>query len=130
MDLWNDDEPISDRFDGIDVPAWIDDNISPYDIAAIVQGGCASGAYMPAVTYSDALKTMADYGDGIFDFIESRTGETMPPEAPQSWAGLAVWYVSFAVELWASETASILESADEPEEEEEASPELAKLLSW
>jgi len=34
-------------------PAWIVNELTPYDLAAINQGGCASGAYMPAVTYYD-----------------------------------------------------------------------------
>lgn len=51
--LWNNEEPVADL--GIEVPRWIDQDISPNDIAAICQGGCASGAYMPAVTYYQAL---------------------------------------------------------------------------
>ena len=52
MDLWNTGTPLNE-IDGldIDVPGWIDQDITPADVAAIVQGGCASGAYMPAVTY-------------------------------------------------------------------------------
>lgn len=117
MDLWNDDQPISDRFDGIEVPAWIDDDISPYDIAAIVQGGCASGAYMPAVTYHKADETMAKHGDEALDFIFDRLGHIPMPSEGGSWSGMACHFLSIAVELWASEAHSILESADEPEEE-------------
>ncbi len=122
MDLWNDDQPISDRFDGIDVPAWIecdDAFISPRDVAAIVQGGCASGAYMPAVTYHQAAETMAKHGDDVLDFIAGRLGELPMPSSDVSWPGMACHFLSIAVELWASEAASILESSDGPEEEEE-----------
>ena len=47
---------------GIDVPAWIKDGITNYDVASINEGGCASGAYMPAVTYHEALETMNEHG--------------------------------------------------------------------
>lgn len=120
MDLWNDDEPIGDRFDGIEVPAWIDDDISPYDVAAIVQGGCASGAYMPAVTYNAANDTMHSWGDDVLDYISDRLGELPMPDPATSWSGMACHFLSIAVELWASEAHSILESLDEPEEEDAA----------
>lgn len=120
MNLWNDDEPINDRFDDIDVPVWIDDDISPADVAAIVQGGCASGAYMPAVTYHTAAETMAEHGDIVLDYISDRLGELPPPGDQTSWRGMACHFLSIAVELWASEAASILESADEPEAEDAA----------
>ena len=65
QEMWNNDDPISDLNVDIEVPGWIDQDISPQNIAAIVQGGCASGAYMPAVTYHQALETMSEYGDDI-----------------------------------------------------------------
>lgn len=120
MDLWNDDEPISDRFDDIDVPTWIDDDISPHDVAAIVQGGCASGAYMPAVTYHTAAVTMSLYGDDVLDYISDQLGELPMPDSGVSWSGIACHFLSIAVELWASGAHSILESLDEPEEEDAA----------
>jgi hypothetical protein len=113
MDFWNDGQPISNRFDDIDVPAWIDDNISPYDVAAIVQGGCNSGAYMPAVTYSSALATMSKHGDDVLQYIQDALGELPLPDDNISWAGMAVHYLSFAVELWASNAADILENIEE-----------------
>ena len=36
---------------GIDVPRWIEQDIDCGMVASVLQGGCASGAYMPAVTY-------------------------------------------------------------------------------
>ena len=101
MDLWNNDTPVNE-IDGLNitVPAWIDQDISPYDIAAICQGGCASGAYMPAVTYYDALKTMSKHSDDVLQYIEDALGEVPKPEA-ESWEGMACYYVSSAVELWA-----------------------------
>ena len=108
--LWNaPEEPVTSF--GIDVPAWIEQDVTPYDVAAIVQGGCASGAYMPAVTYSTALATMAEHGDDVLDYIDGAhgLGEIQGPDMAQtSWAGLAVSFVSLAVELWASSVAEEL----------------------
>ena len=99
--LWDNDDPVSNL--GIDVPPWIDQDITPYDVAAICQGGCASGAYMPAVTYYQALETMNEHGDDIFEYIESIQGEILfLTDTAMCWSGMAVFYVSFAVELWAS----------------------------
>ena len=103
MDLWNSDEPITSYTDSITVPAWIDQEITPATIAAIIQGGCASGAYMPAVTYYQALKTMNEYGDakdGVLDYLENSVGD-VPAVSVNSWSGMACLYVSQAVELWA-----------------------------
>jgi len=103
--LWNNDDPIADLTDEIGIPQWLDQDISPSTVAAICQGGCESGAYMPAVTYSDALETMHRHGDsldGVLQYLEDTLGElpTIPDDA--SWSGLACFYVSCAVETWAS----------------------------
>ena len=86
----------------IDVPNWIEQDISPSDIAAINQGGCESGAYMPAVTYYDAKETMNTYGNDVMQYIEDCYGEAVTPPADSSWSQIAVFYLSVAVELWAS----------------------------
>jgi hypothetical protein len=57
-DIWNCEQPVTDLLGNHAVPDWVQSDISPYDVAAIVQGGCASGAYMPAVTYYTARNTM------------------------------------------------------------------------
>lgn len=116
--LWEHEEPVTEL--GIDVPAWIDQDITPADVAAIVQGGCASGAYMPAVTYSDALATMERYGDergGVLDYIESALGY-VPDPPKDSWAGMACHFVSSAVELWAGSVEGEIRDAIEAAEDE------------
>lgn len=115
MDLYEYEQPIANL--DIDVPAWIEQDITGSDVAAICEGGCASGAYMPAVTYHKALETMGGHGDDVLQFIEDCTGEL--PAVPEgvSWAGLAVHYLSEAVELWAfsieDEAESLIEEAEE-----------------
>ncbi len=104
--LWNcEDTMIS--FD-ISVPAWIDQDITPCDVASIVQGGCESGAYMPAVTYHEAAATMAKHGDDVLNYIHDIYGELPQPKATESWSGLACFYLSTAVETWALGAADML----------------------
>ena len=110
MNLWETETPIAEIPDlEIDIPAWIEPDISPNDIASICQGGCASGAYMPAVTYHQAIKTMSDHGDDVLQFIEDQMGELPAPNKGESWSGLACFYLSYAVDLWASSIESTLE---------------------
>ena len=82
-------------------PKWITEELTPCDIAAVLQGGCASGAYMPAVTYHSALKTMGAHGDDVCEYIEGAIGE-LPNVDGLSWSGMACEYLSLAVELWCS----------------------------
>jgi len=113
--LWNNDDPITNL--GIEVPRWIEQDITPYDVAAILQGGCASGAYMPAVTYYDAANTMSEYGDTVMDFIEDALGCLEWPECDTSWSGLACHFLSVAVELWCSGVEDeIIEALEELED--------------
>ena len=116
MDIWNTDTAIR-VIDGLNIyiPGWIDDDISPADVAAILQGGCASGAYMPAVTYHTAAKIMEWSGDDVLQYIEDALGD-LPNVAGQGWSQMACTYLSCAVELWASSVESQLEEF-EPEEE-------------
>jgi len=84
-------------------PAWIDDGLEYYDIDSIQRGGCASGAYMPAVTYHTAIETMGEHGNDVLQYIEDNYGEL--PEIPkgESWGGIAVFFLSAAVEIWAGQ---------------------------
>ena len=80
-------------------PVWMEE-ISPADISAIIEGGCDSGAYMPAVTYWQALETMNQYGDDVFQMIEDCCVEVPAPPADYSWGQRACYFLSMAVELW------------------------------
>jgi len=83
-------------------PAWVEP-VEYYDIASIQQGGCASGAYMPAVTYYQSRQTMSEHGDDVLQYIEDQIGELPPVPTGESWSGIACFYLSYAVELWASQ---------------------------
>ena len=97
--LWNDERELADL--DVDVPAWIDQDIRVNQVMAICQGGCASGAYMPAVTYHEAASTMKDHGDEILEYVESMYGVKPTFEDADSWSEMACRCVSMAVELWA-----------------------------
>ena len=89
---------------GIDVPRWIEQDIDCGMVASVLRGGCASDAYMPAVTYWQALKTMEEHEDAVLDYLEDCGYEELwnIPECNRSWAGIAVYFVSMAVESWCS----------------------------
>ena len=81
-------------------PDWIIEPLDLADIQAIQQGGCSSGAFMPAATYYSAMLTMADYGDDVLQYIQDNLGELPKPDNCESWGGMACFYLSYAVELW------------------------------
>lgn len=113
-DLWNYNAPCADYFNmagmADDIPGWIDQDISPADVAAILQGGCASGAYMPAMTYHTARQIMAEHGDDVLEYIKDCLDE-LPPIESESWSGIAVLFLSTAVELWVNSIADALVTA-------------------
>lgn len=113
-EIWNCETPVADLL-GERIPEWIEQGISPYDIAAIVQGGCASGAYMPAVTYYTARQVMAEHGDDVLDYITDNMGELPAIPADTSWSGIACLYLSCAVELWAGAIYGQLEDLESEE---------------
>lgn len=87
---------------GIEIPTWIEQDITTHTIAAIIQSGCESGVYMPAVTYHKALATMGKHGNDVLDYITEQVGtDYKRPPKSKTWEGMAVWYLSMAVELWA-----------------------------
>jgi len=118
--LWDHEEPVTGL--GIDVPRWIDSDIDPATIAAILQGGCASGAYMPAVTYHQALATMSEHGDDVFESLDGYYGEVPTPNEEQrrSWSALACFYLSAAVEAWASSVEDEVTEALAGDEDDES----------
>lgn len=111
QEIWNCETPVSELLN-ITQPEWIAYELSATDIASICNGGCASGSYMPAVTYHKANDTMADYGDEVLDYIVGVTGELPTPPKFESWRGMACLYLSCAVELWASAIMGQLEDLE------------------
>jgi len=84
------------------------------DIASINQGGCESGAFMPAVTYWVAKEVFVSHGDEMLNWIESASsaddrtiwaGLTLADLAKgqMSVGGLACRVCSTAVELWCAQ---------------------------
>jgi len=78
------------------------DSIS--ELQAIQQGRCASGAYMPAVTYATALDAMNQHYEEIESILYQHGAEPLTfDHTDETWAGFAVKLVSLAVELWVGE---------------------------
>lgn len=111
-DIWNCEERIADLL-GVPVPRWIDQDITAATCAAIMQGGCESGAYMPAVTYWQAIETMAAHGDDVVDYILDGIGHHPDTRDCGTWGQIAVLYLSLAVDIWASQTIAQLEDMEE-----------------
>ena len=75
--------------------------LDDYDIEAVRCGGCASGAYMPAVTYCIAVECMYKFGHDIVEYLDQIGGQylTLDPQH-DTYAGWCVRVVSAAVEEW------------------------------
>ena len=99
--LYNLDDTQVSEIPGITIPDWIEQDITVHQVAAIIDGGCDSGAYMPAVNYPPfgAGQTMAEHGNEVLEFIEDHS-ELPQIEAGASWSGIACIFLSHAVELW------------------------------
>lgn len=111
MKDWKDNQdPLTESMD-IQIPKWIDQDITPYHVHNINLGGCESGAYMPSVTYATASETMDQHGNEVLDYIEKHKGCLPPLESGVSWEGIAVHFLSHAVELWAKKIAQELDNA-------------------
>lgn len=114
QEIWNCETEVSELLN-IKQPDWIAYPLTAMGIASICQGGCASGAYMPAVTYHKAIDTMAEHGDDVLQYIDDVLGELPNPHDQYegvSWSGMACFYLSTAVELWAGDVMGQLEEVE------------------
>lgn len=115
--LWNSGEVKAAEY--VEVPVWIDQGIYCYDVAAICQGGCESGAYMPAVTYYEAQKIMNEHADSVIRFLENQGYEKAEFDfSNQTWGCFCVQLLSLAVDTWAYSIAEELAEALEAEQED------------
>lgn len=124
MSKFDGDTVITEYCDSVTIPEWIDGDMTLHGIDAIYEGGCASGAYMPAVVYHEARQTMSAHGDDVLQFIEDQYGDLPAVPRGESWSGIAVFYLSIAVELWASsvrdEVRAALDAANTDDDEADA----------
>ena len=111
QEIWNCETEISELLN-VTQPDWIAYPLTAMDIASICQGGCASGSYMPAVTYHKAIDTMAEYGDEVLQYIDDVLGELPRIRAGESWGGFCCTFLSLAVELWAGDVMAQLEEVE------------------
>lgn len=71
------------------------------EVASIAQCGCASSAYMPAVTYSTAKEIMFKHGDEVLDFLDESCymDEFNINLKESTWGHVCVQILSTAVEV-------------------------------
>lgn len=133
MQLYRTPGPMGEQYipaNDLEIPEWIEeitdelylrfDVVWVSSIKDICQGGCASGAYMNAVTYHRAIRTMSDQGNEVMAYIYEQLGEVPGIDFQTTypgWGNIACHYLSLAVELWASSVMCEIESADEANEE-------------
>lgn len=116
--LWNTDQLVTDF--GIDVPAWIEQDISCTDVAAIIQGGCKSGAYMPAVSYGPASDTMSEHGDDVVEYVDGYGLEFTLDTGSETFSQFCCKVLSAAVELWVQQIESdLIEAIEESQESDD-----------
>lgn len=116
ISAWEESNPDVDAIpfgDWLDLPDWIEPQFDePEDVRAVSHGGCNSGAYMPACTYHVALETMSNHGNDVLQYIEDQLGELPTVPHGESWSGLACFYLSCAVELWAHATVDLIDDLE------------------
>lgn len=79
---------------------WPDASLTLGEIEGIQKADCAGQAYMPAVKLFDASQHMCERGDYVLNYIKQIYGEIPRPHKSTCWRGLAVFYLSLAVELY------------------------------
>jgi len=80
------------------------------ELVAIYEGGCASGAYMPAVTYHIALSCMNECATSVEDMLEdSYQSEITFDFSSGGWVNLASDMCSRAVEAYVSQFSDIID---------------------
>lgn len=82
------------------------------DVRCVAEYGCAGGTYPQAVIWNDAIETMGEFGEEIFEYLEDTFGAVPEPASGMSWGGMAVHFVSTAVQLWASYTLDRIQSGE------------------
>ena len=63
---------------------------------------CEDSAAFAPETACVVCRFMHDMGDEVLDYLENTQGELPVPPQGCSWSGMAVFYLSCAVELWAA----------------------------
>lgn len=82
-------------------PAWCGDIDTWEEVQAIQRGGCASGAYMPAVTYRTAVERMTEHDSAVMNYLDDMGVDLGSVNEHPSFAAIAVRLLSTAVECWA-----------------------------
>lgn len=104
---------------GIEIPDWVEQDITLDTCKSIAEYGCVGDQYGPGFLDYEAIQVMNRHGSKVFEYIEETLGK-MPELSDdnfRSWGSLACYYVSTAVELWASQFIDLEEESEESGEE-------------
>jgi len=135
MQIYIEDSPMAEPYilaEDVEFPDWIDRDsfvemnhdrdeeiVWVSSIKDLNYGGCASGCYMPAVTYYKARQTMAEHGDEVLAHIWEQLGEIPAPsdDTHPSFSAACCHWLSMAVEMWAQTVLLDIEDAERAGEE-------------
>ena len=82
------------------------------EIASILEGGCASGAYMPAVTYHTANKCVNEHGEDMLEYIHNKCDlklKDLVTDKVETFNDLNTTICSMCVENWCYSFSSVIE---------------------
>jgi hypothetical protein len=88
---------------GMQVPAWIDQDITLGMLEDIAKHQCLGAGYLPAINRYEAIDTMEKHGDDLCSWLYQETGEDIPIAGSVSAPDLAIDVVQYAVNLWATQ---------------------------
>lgn len=98
---WN---TIGDHYGHSKCPRWISSDVDIDQLYEIALHGCSTGVYMPAITYHVARETMNTHGEDVMTFLRTAYADDVPqPDRVETWGGIASYYLSLAVEAYASD---------------------------
>ena len=98
-----------------DQPQWLIfmgeiDSIEKIDY--ILQGGCASGAYMPAVTYYTVNKCIHEHGEDMLEYIHNEYDlklKDLVTDKVETFNSLNTTICSMCVETWCASFSDVID---------------------
>ena len=98
-------EKVNDQPDFIESMGAVEDVA---ELIAIYEGGCHSGAYMPAVTYFTAKKTFIEFEGVLCDYVDGY-GLALDLDKGDCFSNFCAKVCSAAVESWVNSFSDVIE---------------------
>lgn len=89
----------------ISIPKWIDEDIDMVTLSRLMESGCAANAY---INFADAKKIMDEHGEDVMSYLQLHC--LVPRIDNAAWCDLPLVFLSAAIEAWAAEFGSMIES--------------------